>query len=340
MNRILDLSPLYAGSIGQVQFHLWRGAYSIQDVRISKTTGMVPVPFFQARRIDFAIQWNAVLHGRVVGQVLMEQPQINFTDAPDQNETQTGTGGAWLHIISDLFPFKINHAVIRQGAVHFHVFQAETPVDVYLSQLEASVNNLGNIRDETTPLVASVQAKGLVMDQANFAFKMTLDPFSYRPTFHLATRLLGLDVRKINDLALAYGNFDFQNGWFDFVLEMDAKEGLVTGYAKPLFRDIQVFSLRQDLAGNPLNALWQALLGATTQVLENPSRDQFGTLIPFTGDLSGVTTADLLATVANLLRNAFVRAYLPRLERGSQSIDGLEFEPPQMIESLTVGDTY
>lgn len=56
VNRTLDRNPLYAGTIGEVQIHLWRGAYSIQDVRVSKTTGNVPVPFFAAKRVDFAME--------------------------------------------------------------------------------------------------------------------------------------------------------------------------------------------------------------------------------------------------------------------------------------------
>ena len=57
------------------------------------------------------------------------------------------------------------------------------------------------------------------MDQAKLDFKMSLDPFSYRPTFHFGLRLLGLDVTKINDLSLNYGKFDFKRGWFDVVME-------------------------------------------------------------------------------------------------------------------------
>src|SRR6185295_5865599 len=49
VNRTLDRNPLYAGTIGEVRIHLWRGAYSIRDVAISKTTGNVPVPFFAAK---------------------------------------------------------------------------------------------------------------------------------------------------------------------------------------------------------------------------------------------------------------------------------------------------
>src|SRR4051812_42921684 len=46
VNRTLDQNPLYDGKIGDIDVHLWRGAYSIQDVRLVKTTGNVPVPLF------------------------------------------------------------------------------------------------------------------------------------------------------------------------------------------------------------------------------------------------------------------------------------------------------
>jgi hypothetical protein len=340
VNRTLDRNPLYAGSIGEVRIHLWRGAYSIHDVRISKTTGNVAVPFFSARSVDFAIEWNALFHRRVVGRVLMQQPEVNFVDAPVEGEVQTGAGGPWLQMIRDLFPFQINSAVVKDGSIHFRAYQTEKPVDVYLSQVEANIDNLTNMRDETNPLVSTVRATATVMDQARVEYQMTLDPFSYRPTFHMALRLLGLDVTKINDLALAYGKFDFKRGSFDFVLETDAKEGQLTGYAKPLFRNLKVFSITEDLEeGNMLQFFWQALIGATTSVFKNQARDQFGTRIPFTSDLSGVTTTDILATVGNILRNAFVRAYLPRLESGEESVGGLQFEAPEFHELLSVGDS-
>src|SRR5262245_22447071 len=60
VNRTLDRNQLYSGQIGEVKIHLWRGAYSIQDIQISKRTGNVPVPFFSAKRLDFAIQWDAL----------------------------------------------------------------------------------------------------------------------------------------------------------------------------------------------------------------------------------------------------------------------------------------
>jgi hypothetical protein len=185
VNRTLDRNLLYEGRIGEVQVHLWRGAYSITDIHISQRSGNVPVPLLSAKRVDFSIQWDPLIHGRVVGEFVMHEPELNFVAASDQNESQTGSGGPWLEMIRDLFPFTINSAVIQNGSVHFRGFQSQKPVDVYLSHVEATIDDLGNIRDQTNPMVTKVQAKALAMDQATLQCKMTLDPFSYRPTFHL-----------------------------------------------------------------------------------------------------------------------------------------------------------
>lgn len=339
VNRTLDRNVLYEGRIGGVEIHLLRGAYSIRDIKISKRGGNVPVPFFSASNVDFSIQWKALLHRRVVAQVAMYAPQINFVDSPGGDESQTGSGGPWLEMIRDLSPFTVNSAVVQDGSVHFRTYQSKKPVDIYLSHVNASIDDLSNVRDETNPLITKVQASALAMGQARLDYKMTLDPFSYHPTFHLAVRLLGLDVTKLNDFALTYGKFDFKRGWFDLVVEADSKEGRLNGYVKPLFRNLKVFSLGQDIKEDSvLQFFWQALVGGTTTIFKNFSRDQFGTLIPFTGDASGTTTPDILATVGNVLRNAFVRAYLPRLEPGQSTEEELQFEAPSFAEALSTSD--
>jgi hypothetical protein len=339
VNRTLDRNLLYEGRVGDVEIHLWRGAYSIHDIKISKRTGHVPVPFFAAKRLDFSIEWDALLHRRMVGRFLMDEPELNFVSNPAEQESQTGAGSPWLQMIRDLFPFNINSAVIQNGSVHFRTYQSQRPVDIYLSHVNGSIDDLSNIRDQTNPLVTAVRATGLAMDQARLELKMTLDPFSYRPTFHVAVRLLGLDVTKLNDFALTFGKIDFKRGWLDLVIEADAKEGQLTGYVKPLFRNLKIFSLSADLSEDTvLQFFWQALVGGTTTLFKNFARDQFGTLIPFTGDMSKTTTADILATIGNILRNAFVRAYLPHLEIDQAIVGDFQFEPPDFTEALSTAN--
>jgi hypothetical protein len=342
VNRVIDQSPLYDGKIDDVDIHLYRGAYSIRGVRIIKTAGNVPVPLFSAKKVDLAIEWSALWAGKMVGSVQMIEPELNFVDGGNDGgrqggdgSGQTGAGGPWLGILRDLFPFKINSVNVVDGSVHFRTYQKDVPVDVYLSQLQASVENLTNIHDETTPLVTTVEATALAMDQAKFEYQMKLDPFSYKPAFNMTTRLLNLDITKINELTHAYGNFDFERGWFDLVIELDAKEGSLNGYVKPLFRNIRVFDLKHDLEeDNALQAFYEAVVDGAQNLLKNWNRDQFGTLIPFTGNVDSPRT-DVLATIGNVLRNAFIRAYLPRLDRGGyRDSGGLEFGPAADVDSL------
>jgi hypothetical protein len=80
-------------------------------------------------------------------------------------------------------------------------------------------------------------------------------------------------------------------------------------------------------------------VGAASALLKNQPRDQLGTLVPFSGDLTGSTTVDVFATIGNLLRNAFIRAYLPRLEGGGESIDGLKFAPAELHDPISAGES-
>src|SRR5580700_2541324 len=44
VNKTLSRSVLYEGRIGDVTLNLWRGAYSIDEIRFIQTTGNVPQP--------------------------------------------------------------------------------------------------------------------------------------------------------------------------------------------------------------------------------------------------------------------------------------------------------
>jgi len=330
VQRALDRNHEYSGLIGTIHVSLWRGAYAIEDIRLLKATGSVPVPFFAARRVDLAIEWPALLHGKVVGRMRIEQPEINFVDAESPSDAQTGAGGPWMQVIKDLFPFAINSAEVRNGKIAFRAFHTDPPVDVYLSDVAATIENLSNVRDEVTPLFAVVRADGLAMDDARLEYEMQLDPLAYRPTFRFALRLVGLDVTKLNSLAKGYGGFDFEHGWFDLVVEMDAREGGVEGYVKPLFRNLRVFD-PGDGGFNLLAKFWEAIVGAAAALLKNQPHDQLATVIPVRGDLADPDT-DVLALVGNLLRNAFIRAYLPRFQGTPSDRRMLTFAPGQSTD--------
>jgi hypothetical protein len=290
------------------------------------------------------VDYDALWHGKLVGRVRFTRPELNFVDASKKEDSTIGgatggggmgaavlPGGPWLGLIQDLSPFRINSARVVDGAMHFRAYQTSPPVDVYLSKVEGTLENLTNIRDETTPLLSTVKVSGLGMDTGKFEYEMKFDPFSYYPSFQMALRLTGLDVTEINDLARAYGNFDFEKGIFDLVVEFGCTEGELKGHVKPLFRGLQVLALEKDLKkDDPLQFFWEALVGATTRVFRNWDRDQFGTDIPVTGTLKAPETG-LFPAVMNVLKNAFIRAYLPRLD-GYTDTPEMQFAPAEVLE--------
>lgn len=313
VNGVLDQSPEYDGRVGTIHVSLWRGAYSIDDLEIVKTTHSVPVPFFEARRVDLSLDWSALFQGQARGKIVMEQPKLNFVHGPSDDQTQTGVDQPWLNIIAELFPFRIDSAEIHEGEIHFHAFHTEPKVDIYLSEVEGQITNLTNVQDKLDPLMATVEASGIAMESGRFEFDMSLDPHSHRPTFNLATQLLDVNVTELNALTRAYGDFDFEAGRFDFVVELSGQEGFVQGYAKPLFRNLKVLSVRDIHDDDPFQVFWEALVGIVGEVFTNQSRDQFGTRITLEGDLDNPRTS-ILEILGNVIRNAFVRAYLPRIE--------------------------
>jgi hypothetical protein len=342
VNRTIDRNPLYDGTIGDVELNLWKGGYTIHDIQLNKTTGTVPVPFFKASRVHLRLEWRSLLSGKVVGRVSMDDPVLNFVDSTqggtaEQTGGEGGGGGPWLAMIRNLFPLRINTVKVRNGSIHFRAFDTDPPVDVYLSQIYGSIDNLTNIHDEVTPLITTVEAKGFAKNQAEFEYRLKLDPFSYKPTFQLGVKLVGLDVTQVNALSQAYGKFDFEHGYFDLVVELDAAEGSLDGYVKPLFRNVKVFDIVKDAKkDNPPEYFWEALVGVGSQLLKNQQRDQFGTVIPLSGTLEAARP-DVLATIGNVLRNAFIRAYLPRFQGlAKDATQQVEFGEPGALDMRPV----
>jgi hypothetical protein len=53
----------YRAHVDAVTLHLWRGAYSVHNIKVVKTSGKVPVPFLSAPMVDLSVGWMALFHG-------------------------------------------------------------------------------------------------------------------------------------------------------------------------------------------------------------------------------------------------------------------------------------
>jgi hypothetical protein len=136
--------------------------------------------------------------------------------------------------------------------------------------------------------------------------------------FDLLLAIEETNMKTMNRLFLATGNFDVNAGHFSLYTEISVRDGVVDGYVKPLFREVDVYDVRQDKKKNIFRQLYEGILGGLSWLLENRPRDQVATSTRISGRLSNPETSTL-DVVVGLIQNAYFQAILPGLERSIET---------------------
>lgn len=315
VNGVLERNGEYTGRVADVDLALWRGAGTIHDLAIEKRNGEVPVPFVAVPRASGSLEWKALLlHGELVLEAEVDEPEIHFVQAPNDAQQQDGTGGNWQQTIDDLTPIRVNRFTVRDGRVHYHDYHSEPQVHVQLSDLQLVALNLTNVRDLRDPLPAHVRLEAVPMTAGHLIVTADADPLADQPRFDVAIELTGMELEPWNDFLRAYAGIDAEAGTVAVFAEVEADEGRIDGYLKPLVEDLDV--LRLDEEGEEQNALqsaWEAVVGATAELFQNQPTDRLATRVPIQGAVDSPDTP-FWPVFVNVLRNAFVEAFAPRLE--------------------------
>jgi len=311
-NDRLDRIPGYHGKIRDVELCLWRGAYQIKGLEIVKDNGKVPVPFFSTPVMDLSMEWGALFHGALVCKVIVDDAQINFVAGPSEASSQMSIDKSWTDRVKELVPFTINRFEVRDSALHYRDFHRDPKVDVWLRHFHMMARNITNTQHEKRDLYAHVDIKAQPMEQGMFKTHIDVDPFAKSATFESDLEVKDVDLRELNDLFKAYGNFEVEKGTFETYAEMNASDGHFKGYIKPLFHDMTI--AQKD--PNPLVRLWEVLVSWATSLLKNSDTKQVATKIPLEGDFDK-PAPDVWAAVVNLLKNAFVKALMPGFDHSA-----------------------
>ncbi|ASK34292.1 AsmA family protein [Alloalcanivorax mobilis] len=318
-DKLADLGD-YRGHVEDVDLAWWRGAYRIEGLSIVKTSGKVPAPLLDAPGIDLAVSWRALWYDHaLVARVVFEQPRLNFVDGGDNpDQGQTGAGTDWRKQLQDLVPITLNEVRVENGRFAFRNFTSEPPVAVLATQVNARVTNLTNVSqgEGQGTRVAHLRGTAQVLGEAPLETSADFDPFGDLRDFDFLLRVTDVRLPRLNDLSRAYGNFDFAGGHGDLVMEAHARDGQLSGYIKPLFKDVDVFNWKQDMR-NPdkgfFSGLWEALVGGTQTLLKNQRQDQFATRVELNGSVDQSEISTWQAFVA-ILRNAFIKAFNPNFD--------------------------
>src|SRR4030095_1675806 len=202
---------------------------------------------------------------------------------------------------------RINELRLRRSTVGY-VNKATNPsYRVFLADTDGTVTNLSNQQIEGT---AVAKLTGSFMGSGTARADATFRADKAGPSFDVLVRIEEVDVTRLNDLLRAYGRFDAASGRFYFYSELAAKNGVVTGYIKPLFKDLQVFSKQQDKDKPAVQKMYEHIVSGVSKVLKNRPREDVATKAEVIGRIDNPKVGTL-AALTRLVENAFFKAIVP-----------------------------
>jgi len=330
VNKELTHIPGYTGHVDDIDVALIRGAYKIKSIKLEKTGGKVPVPFFSAPLIDLSLQWESLFHGRIVGKIEVDQPILNFVKGPTEATSQTKIDSSWTDVVKKLMPLKLNKFEIVEGQIHYRDFHSKPTFDIFTKQVHILAENLNNAEKNKEVLPSTITASADVYGGKATA-TMKMDALAKTPTFDGNVKLEGLNMANLNNFIDAFAKFDIKSGEISIYTEAAAKDGKITGYTKPIIKNLKVLNWEKDKE-KPLKIAYEAVVEAISWVFKNHNEEQLATRVEFEGNIKN-PNIDIWELIGQVLKNAFIQALYPSFEN-SVSLNSLNGKKNESASAL------
>jgi uncharacterized protein involved in outer membrane biogenesis len=151
VNKSLNELPGYNGQVADIDLHLIRGAYTIKELILTEEKGNPAYPFLKINRTDLSVEWKSVFKGRLVGEVILENPQLHIVAAAgNKGSRQEPTRAHWTEAVKDLMPITINRLQVHHGKLAYLDFNASPNVDLHIHGMQLQALNLANVENAAT----------------------------------------------------------------------------------------------------------------------------------------------------------------------------------------------
>lgn len=312
INRKLMALESYDGQVEDVDIALWRGAYQLEGLRIVKTGSGQAAPFFDGERVDLSLEWKSLLKGRIVSECELWRPNVNLVRAESDAQSQLGTEVNWARQLEALSPFRFNTIRVHDGTATFRAPAIATRDALKATEIEGEITNMTNVVASGKETFAAFRATATVLGSGSAVVNGNANPLARTPTFDVNLTVKNVHLPEVNPWLREYIKADAEDGNFELYTELAAADGRFRGYAKPIMSEVDIYRSGEE-EENPLKRLWEKIVDATAEALEDQDSDQVAARIPFSGTIEK-PDAGILETVVSVLRNAFVSAFARSLE--------------------------
>jgi Domain of Unknown Function (DUF748) len=204
----------YTARIGKLDFHPVGFSIDFYDVVFLQNAHPDP-PMMRFKRLRASVQWEALLHGRVVADFLLDEPILYMDRTHFVSELKDPTPikeHGWQDAIEAMYPLKINLFRIRNGSATYVDAGQVRPLT--LRAINVAVRNIRNVKSENNEYPSPVTVDAVVFDNGRLAVDGHCD-FLREPYAalkgHVELERVALDYFK--PIAARYG-FSIQQGTF------------------------------------------------------------------------------------------------------------------------------
>jgi len=138
----------YRVTIGRLHFNPINFSLDLRDTTVVQNQHPDP-PVAKIDRLYASVHWKALLHGKVVGDILIDHPVVflNLPQARAEIDDPTPVKDkGWQNALQAIYPLKINELRISQGDITYQDDGPFKPLRVY--ELEVKASNIRNVRSE------------------------------------------------------------------------------------------------------------------------------------------------------------------------------------------------
>ncbi|MFS4468241.1 DUF748 domain-containing protein [Maribacter sp. 2210JD10-5] len=304
VNDVLADIPGYYGQVDDIDIALYRGAYVIHGLYLNKIDAGSKVPFLDFEKTDISIEWNALLNGKIVSEIIMTRPKVIYVFEDQQNGTEETEVEDWTKALTDLAPIDINNLEVIEGTAAFVELQADPNIDLNLKNIQLSATNLRNVVQKERTLPSEINATATSIGNGAMKLDGKMNLVKEIPDMDISVSIENADATALNDFTKHYAEIDFDSGSFEIFGEVAIADGYLKGSIKPILKNAKLIGKEDGF----LSVLWEGFVGFFKFILKNQGKDTLATKVPIEGDLNSVGTK-VWPTLTGIFKNAWVKAF-------------------------------
>ena len=200
---------------------------------------------------------------------------------------------------------------VRNSRLNFKDQDSDPPYVLFVSDTNMTVRNFSNHAEHG---VAHLNLAGTFMGSGTTHIDGTFAASGRGPQFTTNVEIVNTDLSALNPLMRAHGRIDVAQGHLTVYAQIGVKNSRITGYVKPMFSDVKVYSSEKDKNKSALQQAKDVVVGAAARILKNEKTQKVATQVSLAGNLKNPDVSTWEAFV-EIVRNAFIQAILPGFDR-------------------------